>query len=111
MSSLDDLYRNGQDADLTQAEWWPAVSKAYPNIAQLLVGDSDWKRNTQQRPPFTMMLAVRNGKLRATFSHYDRKRMLHVAVDEPANVLGSIEDALENGRVETSDREENRGRR
>jgi len=111
MSSFDEAYRNGQDNDLTQADWFPAVSRAYPSIAALLIGEPDWKRNTQQRPPFTMMLAVRNGRLRATFSHFDRKRMLHVAISEPANVLGSIEDALVKGEIETSDREERGTRR
>lgn len=107
MSTFDDGYQSGHDADLTNAEWLPAVSEMYPNVAQALVGEPDWKRNTQQRPPFTIMLTIRDGRLRVTLSNPERPRMFHCGISNPKDVLWSLEQALAHNQGEWSVRREN----
>jgi len=111
MSSIDDAYAKGLNADLTQAEWWPDVAEMYPNLAQMLVGGPDWKRNVQQRPPFTLMIAERNGRLSATFSHFDRPKIIKLAIDKPKDILWSIESALKEGRFTVDEKQEKRAGR
>lgn len=111
MSSLDEAYARGQNADLTKADWFPEVSKMYPNLAQMLVGGPDWKRNVQQRPPFTLMVSERNGRLSATFSHYDRPKIIKLEISKPGDLLWSIEEALKEGRFIIDEKQEKSARR
>jgi len=111
MSSIDDAYARGLNADLTQGEWFPDLFNMYPNIAQMLVGGPDWKRNVQQRPPFTLMISERNGRLAATFSHFDRPKIIKLSVDKPSDLLWSIEEALKQGRFTVDEKQDKSARR
>jgi len=111
MSSIDDAYARGLNSDLTKSDWWPDVSGMYPCLAAMLVGGDDWKRNVQQRPPFTLMLSERNGRLAVTFSHIDRPKMIKLAVDKPSDILYSIETALKEGRFTVDEKQEKGTRR
>lgn len=107
MSSFIDAYEGSQQEDLTHAEWYPKVAGAYPHLAAALIGEPDWERNAAKRPPMTLMLSVRDGRLRATFSHVERPRMYHCGISDPSDVLGSLERALAANEGEWSVRRQN----
>ena len=107
MSSFEDAYDGGHDADLTNAEWFGKVSEMYPCLAKALIGEDDWERDSRKRPSFTMMLSVRSGSLRVTFSNPSRPRMFHCGVSNPGDILWSVEQALKNNQGEWSVRREN----
>lgn len=107
MSSFVDAYEGGGEADLTNAEWYGKVSGTYPYLAAALIGEPDWERNNSKRPPFTLMLNVRDGRLRATFSNPERPRMYHCGISNASDLLGSLESALKNNLGEWSVRRQN----
>ena len=107
MSSFVESYAGSQDQDLTNAEWMPKVKAMYPMLATALVGEGDWERQPALRPPYTLMLSIRDGRLRATLSHPERPRMYHCGISNPSDILGSIESALAANQGEWSVRRQN----
>jgi hypothetical protein len=105
--SFIDSFEGGTNEDLSNQEWYPKVTAMYPNLAAALIGEPDWERTPSKRPPMTLMLSVRDGRLRATFSHVERPRMYHCGVSDPSDVLGSLERALAANQGEWSIRRQN----
>lgn len=105
--SFIESYEAGANEDLSNSEWYPKLAAMYPNLAGALIGEPDWERQASKRPPMTLMLSVRDGRLRATFSHVERPRMYHCGISDATDVLGSLERALKANEGEWSVRRQN----
>lgn len=107
MSTFEEGFRGASDGDLSNAEWLPSVRAMYPMLAMALVGEGDWERDASRRPPYTLMLSIRDGRLRITLSHPERPKMYHCGISNPSDILGSIESALSANQGEWSVRRQN----
>lgn len=94
MSNFADGYAPEFNPAAISDEWHAKLKPLYPSIAMALVGEPDWERDKSKRPPYSLIISDREGKLRFTLSNPTASRTYHCQVTSASDVLGSIEAAL-----------------
>jgi hypothetical protein len=74
--------------------WVDTLSKLYPTLTAALVGEADWEKGQGRRPPLSLIVTNRDGKLKFTLSNPEWPRTYHCQVTDPSDVLMSCELAL-----------------
>jgi len=75
-------------------EWLGKLEGKYPNLASALAGEVGWEKQGGKRPPLSVIIYVRDGRLRFTLSNPDWHRSYHCQITDPTDPLRSIEMAL-----------------
>ncbi len=88
-------------------DWRPIIEGEFPTIAEALAGSGLDVNKADRIPPLTLMIYVRDGKLRFSLSSRDFPRAFYGHVGDPLHVLESIEDALMNDQGEWAPRRTN----
>lgn len=78
-------------------DWWPLLAGEFPVLAQALAGSDIDVKPADRIPPLTLMVFVRDGRLRFSLSSRDFPRAFYGQVKQPLHVLESIEEALVSG--------------
>jgi len=74
--------------------WMSKLEPAYPNVAFALAGEIGWEGNKLKRPPLSLIISVREGRLRFTLSNPEWHRTYHCQITDPGEPLKSVEMAL-----------------
>jgi len=74
--------------------WVESLSKSYPTLTAALVGEEGWEKGQGRRPPLSLIITNRDGKLKFTLSNPEWPRTYHCQVTNAKDVLGSCEMAL-----------------
>lgn len=99
MSFLDNA-RGEFNPEKENNDWRPILSAEFPVLAEALAGSDLSVKASERIPPLTLMVFVRDGKLRFSLSSRDFPRAFYGAIKEPLHVLESIEFALATGEGE-----------
>jgi len=94
MSNFADGYAPEFNPAQISEEWASKLKPLYPHLTAALVGEPDWERDKSKRPPYSLIISDREGKLRFTLSNPTSNRTYHCQVTSALDVLGSIEAAL-----------------
>ena len=94
MSNFAEGYAPEFNPAAISEEWCSKLKPLYPSITAALVGEPDWERDRSKRPPYSLIISDREGKLRFTLSNPTSNRTYHCMVSSATDVLGSIEAAL-----------------
>jgi len=78
--------------------WYPKLKALFPSIALALIGEEDWERDRSKRPPYSVIIANRDGKLKFTLSNPTAARTYHAPIVDAVRLLESIEGALANNQ-------------
>jgi len=74
--------------------WVKHLSPLYPTLVAALVGEDGWEKGGGKRPPLSLILTNREGKLKFTLSNPEWPSTYHCQVTDATDVLGSVEMAL-----------------
>jgi len=85
---------------MENGDWKPLLELEFPTIAEALAGSGPEVKASEKVPPLTLMIFLKEGKLRFSLSSRDFPRAFYGAVGDPQHVLESIEDALVNDQGE-----------
>lgn len=94
MSNFTDGFAPTFNPALESESWLPKLRLIYPQIASALEGEPDWDRDRSKRPPYSLIIGDREGRLRFTLSNQEALRTYHCQISDPTDILGSIESAL-----------------
>jgi hypothetical protein len=100
MSTFADGYAPEFNPAAISDEWYSKMKTIYPCIATALVGEPDWERDKTKRPPYSVIISDREGKLRFTLSNPSANRTYHCGISDASDVLKAIEGALAANRGE-----------
>lgn len=100
MSTFADGFQPQFNPAQISDEWLTKLKPLYPSIAAALVGEPDWERDRSKRPPYSLIISDREGRLRFTLSNQDATRTYHCQITDAGDVLGSIETALAHNQGE-----------
>jgi hypothetical protein len=75
-------------------DWFEVLSGKYPTLASALIGEDGWEGSRDKRPPLSLILTNREGKLKFTLSNPEWPRTYHCQITSASDVLGSVESAL-----------------
>lgn len=74
--------------------WLAHVQGPYPTLASALIGEEEWEKGAGRRPPLSLIITNREGKLKFTLSNPEWPSTYHCHVTDAKDVLGSVERAL-----------------
>lgn len=74
--------------------WVEKLTPMYPTLVAALVGEEDWEKGAGRRPPLSLIVTNRDGKLKFTLSNPEWPSTYHCQVTDALDVLGSVEAAL-----------------
>jgi hypothetical protein len=74
--------------------WLEKISKPYPTLAAALIGEEGWEKGGGRRPPLSLIITNREGKLKFTLSNPEWPSTYHCQVTDASDVLLSVEMAL-----------------
>jgi len=74
--------------------WMTKLDGKYPSLASALSGEIGWEKNGGKRPPLSLIIFTRDGRLRFTLSNPEWNRTYHCQITDPSDPLGSVEMAL-----------------
>ncbi len=94
MSNFADGYAPEFNPAQISEEWAAKLKPQYPHLTAALMGEADWERDKSKRPPYSLIISDREGRLRFTLSNPTSARTYHCQVTSAMDVLGSIEAAL-----------------
>lgn len=100
-NSLDAYSGNGALGDQLEA-WYDVVAKDYPLLAQALLGNEHTRKDGPVRPPFSLIVSVKDGKLRFSLSNPEASKTYFGKIDDPGAILASCEACLREGQGEWS---------
>lgn len=89
--------------------WLEHIATPYPTLAAALVGEEDWEKGQGRRPPLSLIITNREGKLKFTLSNPEWPSTYHCQVTDPRDVLGSVEAALAANKGEWVRKRQNPG--
>lgn len=90
--------------------WDKTLAENYPTLTSALVGEEGWEKGGGRRPPLSLILTNRDGKLKFTLSNPEWPRTYHCQVTSAHDVLGSVEAALKANLGEWVQKRPNRDR-
>lgn len=93
-------FRGEFNPALQNQDWKPSFSIEFPTIAEALAGSDESVKASDRVPPLTLMIFIKEGKMRFSLSGRDFPRAFYGSVGDPQHVLESIEDALVNDQGE-----------
>jgi hypothetical protein len=105
-NSLDDFTGTTNPLEDNQA-WFDLVSAHHPILAAALLGNEHTKTSGPTRPPMTLMLRAKSGKLQAMLSNPEASRTWYSAAVDPRAILDSVEGQLANKLGEWVDKPKN----
>jgi hypothetical protein len=74
--------------------WVEKMIVAYPTLTSALIGEVDWEKGAGRRPPLSLIITNRDGKLKFTLSNPEWPSTYHCQVTDATDVLASVERAL-----------------
>lgn len=74
--------------------WLEKMQAAYPVLCSALVGEEGWEKGAGRRPPLSLIITNREGKLKFTLSNPEWPSTYHCQITDASDVLGSVERAL-----------------
>lgn len=74
--------------------WNEQLAEKYPTITSSLLGEEDWEKGAGRRPPLSIIIQNRDGKLKFSLSNPEWPSTYHCQITSATDVLGSIEAAL-----------------
>lgn len=107
MSNSLDGY-NGDSALGDQVQrWHDAVRAKYPLLADALLGNELTRNGGPVRPPLSLIVSTKDGKLRFSLTSPEAARTYFGKIDDPAAILESCEACLRDQSGEWSLKREN----
>lgn len=103
---LDGYSSTNRMGDELQA-WYDVVSKNYPLLASALLGNELTRKDEPLRPPFSLIISTKDGKLRFSLSSQEASKTYFGKIDDPAAILESCEACLRDQAGEWSLKREN----
>lgn len=94
MSDALEHARGGFNPSETEDRWDEKIGEHYPTLLAAMLGEEDWEKGGGRRPPLSLILTNREGKLKFTLSSQDWPRTYHCQVTDASDVLESVERAL-----------------
>lgn len=107
MSNSLDAYNDQAALGHQLQAWYDIVAKDYPNLAQALLGNELTRKDGPVRPPFSLIIGVRDGRLRFSLSNQEASKTYFGKIDDPGAILESVEGCLRDGGGEWSLKREN----
>jgi len=97
MSKFYEHYNKQSTEKLDALEAVQELAGVYPEIGEALWGHSPTKENPKAVPPMTLMLSIRDGRVRWQLSSQDSHQGFGGVVRTPSDPLKAIEQALLSG--------------
>lgn len=94
MGSFQESFKASNNPIAENDGWVPKMEPVYPQIVAALEGEGGWERDKQLRPPLTLMIMNRDGKLKFTLSNPEWDRTYHGLIQDASEPLMSVERAL-----------------
>lgn len=87
--------------------WVEKLQDRYPVLTNAMLGEEGWEKGAGRRPPLSLILQNRDGKLKFSLSNPDWPRTYHCQITDATDVLRSVEAALAANSGEWVKRREN----
>jgi len=97
MSNSLDSFTGSTNPLIENQDWHDRLRKQYPTLADALLGNEHTRKEGPVRPPFTLMLRAKAGKLQAMLSSQECSKTWFSPGIDPEAVLDAIELALAEG--------------
>jgi len=107
MSNSLDGFSGSTNPLLDNQGWYDALAKTYPVLASALLGNEHTRNGGPLRPPFTLMLRAKAGKLQAMLSNPESAKTWFSPNLSPESILDDVELALATGAGEWIEKPKN----
>lgn len=97
MSNFMDGYSEETNPAAANDDWKMPLAKTYPALADALEGDPMWKPGNKKRPPFTLMVFAKDGRLKVSLSSVHAPRTCWIEIKSSGELLDCVETALATG--------------
>lgn len=97
MSNFMDGYAEDSNPAASNDSWKMDLAKSCPALADALEGELGWKPGNKKRPPFTLMVFAKDGKLKASLSSVHAPRTCWIEIRSSGELLDCVETALATG--------------
>lgn len=94
MGSALDGARGEWNPSSEASAWLPKMRPDYPCLCDALLGEEGWEKGGGKRPPLSLILSNREGKLKFTLSNPEWPSTYHCTVEDASDVLASVEKGL-----------------
>jgi len=94
MSNFLDSYSGDGALGETLQAWHDAVRAKYPLLADAMLGNELTKKDGPLRPPFSLIIGTKDGRLRFSLSNPEASKTYFGKIDDPSDILGSCEACL-----------------
>lgn len=100
-NSLDGYTSSFNPLQEAQA-WFDLLSLKYPLLAEALLGNEHTRNGGPLRPPLSLIVSNKDGKLRAILSGPESSKSYFAPIEDASDVLASVEKALRDNTGEWS---------
>jgi hypothetical protein len=94
MSNFSDGYARNGDLLVDDTDWANKMAAKYPNLVTALLGQPGSGGEKVNRPPLSLIIGVKEGRLRGSLSSAESARTYFFPIDDPAEPLEAAERAL-----------------
>jgi len=108
MSNSLDAYHASPNPAEDNRDWFEALAKKWPFVADALMGSLPTGSKGPVRPPLSLIFSVKEGKLRFSLSSPDASRTYFGSLDDPGEPLDAAERCLAGARGEWVTKQNNR---
>jgi hypothetical protein len=100
MSNSLDGYEGQSNPLLDAAAWYDSLAVKFPTLAKALLGNEHTRNGGPLRPPFTLMVRAKSGKLQAMLSSPESGKTWFSPPLPPEGLLEAVESSLATGAGE-----------
>jgi len=100
MSNFKDGYSQDWNPEEENRHWFEAMSSTCPNLAEAIRGEPGWKPGSPKRPPYTLMIFAKDGKIKMSLSSVHSKRRFFAEIQNPGLLQDDVESILAAGKGE-----------
>lgn len=95
MSNFTDGYAKNGSSMVDDSDWANKMAVKYPNLVCALLGQEGKGGEKVDRPPLSLILGVKEGRLRGSLSSPESSRTYFFPIDDPSEPLVAAERALD----------------
>lgn len=110
MSNFSDGYSKNGSSMVDDSDWANKMAKKYPNLVTALLGQEGKGGEKLDRPSLSLILGVKEGRLRGSLSSPEASRTYFFPIDDPSEPLEAAERALEGNLGEWVTKRVDKGR-
>jgi len=104
-----DGYGREKPLEAEVAQWCDILNVKYPCLTKALLGNELTRKDEPFRPPFSLMITVKDGRLRSLLTSQESSRTWFGPSVDAQDVLASVEAALKGNLGEWSQKPEKNG--